>query len=69
MEGRALEAIQNATLPYSFAPVVRRVLKRTPEYRQALAEHRAKEWLNDEAYSLCQVLAEVTRDRLKALEP
>jgi len=39
-----------------FARVSRRYLRTTPEYAQAREEGRARQWLDDESYSMGQYL-------------
>jgi hypothetical protein len=66
---RIRHAISAATLPYKFAPIVRGILRETPEYEEALADGVAKAWLEQESDHICAALAAVVRDQLERLDP
>jgi hypothetical protein len=68
-KARVREAFSDYLLPGQFSTVVRRALKDTPEYREALAEGHAKAWLEQESDHICQALAAALRDQLTRLDP
>lgn len=56
-------------MPYALGTAVKRYLKQTPEYEQARAEGRSREWLDRESQSLGYLLAETIQQRLRDLDP
>lgn len=68
-QDRIRAVLTEALAPYKFLPPARAILRETPEYQEARELGVAKRWLEEEADSLCQLLAEATRARLTDLEP
>lgn len=67
-QSRIREAFRPLEMQGALRPVARRFRRATPEYEQAKAEGRSKEWLDREGDSLVYALRQTIENRLEDLD-